>query len=156
MTKQITQNKKHESGRSMIEMVGVLALMGLLTAVAFLLIQSGMVSQKVARTADEINTLVGNVRGIAAEKGDFSNLPLCSNNNAKKLAAAILDPDTVNTSIKAPIGGTYAVCKETSDLTSFYVYIYSMNADDCSMMEMRSYSGGVAECSGRTLKIKYQ
>ena len=56
------QNKKHESGRSMIEMVGVLAVMGLITAAAFVLITSAMRSQKLSRADDDISALAAGVR----------------------------------------------------------------------------------------------
>ena len=54
------QSKKPESGRSMIEMVGVLAVMGLISAGAFVLLRSGMSSQKRNRIQDEI----GNIASI--------------------------------------------------------------------------------------------
>lgn len=153
--------RKYESGRSLVEMVGVLALMGLLTAAAFLLVRSGMMAQKVSRTADEINTLVANVRAIAAEKGDFSVLPDCQDEDESagaSLAAAILDSED-NSEAPAAIGGSYSLCSYDDDgdgvFEEFLVYIYDMNSYDCEMMESRAFSGGTAECSGTSLEIRY-
>lgn len=153
------KNRNQESGRSMVEIVGVLAIMGLLTAAAFALIQSGMTSQKMAKTADEINILVENVRAISGEKGDFSNLPAScgsSNTSGKMLAAAILDPDNNNNTVTATMGGTFMICKDASDSNAFFISIYNMKSKyDCQMMEARAYSGGTATCSGKTLSIRY-
>ena len=158
MTGKIQQN--HESGRSLIEMVGVLALMGLLTAVAFVLVQSGMTAQKISRVADEVNTLVANVRAVAAEKGDFGNLPNCqeAEDIGAPLAAAILDSEK-NSKVESAIGGYYSVCSDncTSGVCEeFWVYIYNMDSSaDCEMLETRAFSGGTAACDGSVLKIKY-
>lgn len=150
------QNNNPESGRSMIEMVGVIALMGLLSAAAFVLIQSGMKAQKISRTADEVSTLVGNVRALAAEKGDFSVLPNCDDDESDigvSLAAAILDSDNTDEA-PASIGGYYSVCATEAD--AFYVYVHDINMLDCETMESRSFSGGTANCTGSVLKIKYE
>ena len=66
--------KNHESGRSMVEIIGVLAVMGLITAGAFALVRSGMASQKRNRAADEIANIVSTIRTLSAGADDFSNL----------------------------------------------------------------------------------
>ena len=66
--------KKYESGRSMVEMVGVLAVMGLITAGAFVLMRSGMATQKRNRAQDEIANIVSTIRTLSAGADDFSNL----------------------------------------------------------------------------------
>ena len=158
---------KNESGRSMIEMIGVLALMGLITAVAFTLIRSTLTSQKVSRTADDINTLAANVRAIFAGSSDFSKLPSRTtnpSNDAKKIAGAILNPNTTTNNATAPIGGTYSVSKD-SDTSKFWVEISGMNFDDCHMMAARSYAesdlgedndGVICGNNGNKLSIRYK
>ena len=88
------KTRKNESGRSMIEIVGVLAVTGLLTAGAFVLITSGMSSQKRRRATDEANTIAQAVRALAADGEDFGNLPGPSatgvNQDGHKLAKALL------------------------------------------------------------------
>ena len=155
MTKHVVQTQ--ESGRSMIEMVGILALMGLLTAAAFVLVQSGMTAQKVSRTADDINTLITNVRAISAERGDFCGIPECSSysTSGANFAGAILDSEN---KVDTPVGGKYSVCY--SDCNTAWVYIYGLPVDDCEMMASRAYSGGIAQCikDGKqyVMKVKYK
>jgi len=78
MKKQIKKTnrvaKKHESGRSMIEMVGVLAVMGLITAAAFVLITSALSSQKLSRIDDDVSTLVQGVRLLYNPSDNFAGL----------------------------------------------------------------------------------
>ena len=96
--------KKQESGRSLVEMVGVLALMGLISVAAFVLIQAGSGSQKRSRATDEIDIIASNVRAMVAQAIDtdkpFSSLPRgteCDedlNTNANNLAKALLKSST--------------------------------------------------------------
>ena len=65
---------RQESGRSMIEMVGVLAIMGMLTATAFALISLGINRQKQARVADDVVTIVSGVRSLLVDYDDFTNI----------------------------------------------------------------------------------
>lgn len=156
MSKQVMRIQKYESGRSLVEIVGVLALMGLLTAASFVLVQSGMTAQKISKAADHISTLIANVRTISAERGDFCGIPNCTeySTSGANLAGAILDSET---KVDTPVGGKYSVCY--SNCNTAWVYIYGLGVDDCEMMASRAYSGGIAECvkDNKTyvLKVKY-
>ena len=138
------KTRNHESGRSMIEIVGVLAITGLLTAGAFVLINSGMASQKRNRAADEINALVTGVRSLAVEAEDFSNLPSVrasddTNSEGAKLARLILKTDGTT-----PFGSDsfYVIGKSSADGDGLYVYIIGFdNVSDCEAMALRSYAG---------------
>ena len=155
------ENRKFESGRSMIEMIAVIAIMGLLTASAFTLIKSGLTSQKIARTADEIDILASNVRAMTAQSIDFSSLPT-TEEEGKTLAKTILK--SVGTESVSPLGGTYYImykeeagsddqCKD-----ALVVGIKSMKeAVFCETMANRSYSIGFCEavCDDKTLEIYY-
>ena len=148
--------RDHQSGRSMIEMVGVLAVSGLLTAGAFVLIQSGMESQKRSRTADEISSLVQNVRSLTAESDSFSKLPAYSSDgaNGKNLAKALLKASTATA--VTPFGGTsyYAITRASGTNAQFIVWV--VGTGDCETMKLRSYSGGSADCDANgALKITY-
>ena len=69
---------RQESGRSMIEMVGVLAIMGMLTATAFALISLGINRQKQARVTDDVVTIVSGVRSLLVDYDDFTNIDKCT------------------------------------------------------------------------------
>ena len=63
-----------ESGRSMIEMLGVLAIMGVITVGAVTMISAAMRSQKRTVLQDEVAQIVTGVRTILGEYDDFSGL----------------------------------------------------------------------------------
>ena len=60
-----------ESGRSMIEMLGVLAIMGVITVGAVTMISAAMRSQKRTVLQDEVAQIVTGVRTILGEYDDF-------------------------------------------------------------------------------------
>jgi len=152
-------NLKHESGRSMIEMVGVLAIMGLLTVGAFVLIKSSLVSQKISRVSDEIDMLVSNVRTMTARNDTFSGLPTAVD-KGKNLAKLLLKSEGVSA-----FGGNYYVMYKTSAGTNnkckkvLVVGIDNMtNETDCKVLAKRSYAdSGFCEavCNSKTLEIYY-
>ena len=139
--------KRTQSGRSMIEMVGVLAVMGLITAGAFVLITTGMQSQKRSRIADEVSAIVTEMQSV-----DLTQLG----------TTASADGTSFLSELKLPTNsgmGNYTVWKNGSN--GFYVGILNMSNKDCSALAMRDWanSSGDATCSGsddaKTLQIPY-
>ena len=63
-----------ESGRSMIEMLGVLAIMGVITVGAIEMIQLAMNTQKRNTVNEEVLQIVTQVRSVFGEYDDFSNI----------------------------------------------------------------------------------
>ena len=143
-TRKVT--KKHESGRSMIEMVGVLAVMGLITAAAFVLITSAMRSQKLSRADDDISALAAGIRLLYNNTDSFEGLQSAN-------VLKVLGFDTV----KAPYGGgnyTVAAAKQTNDNDRFTISFDAGDATTCAGLEGRTWAnGGKAKCNGSTLNI---
>jgi len=149
------QIKKQESGRSMVEMVGVLAIMGLITAGAFVLLSSGYASQKRSRATDEIDVIASNVRAMAAQalKKDvkFATLPAPDDDGkAKGLPQAFLDSEDGAT----PFGGIYMVYTKDEGQT-FTIALADISEKECSAMASRAYSKGTGECTGTTVEITF-
>lgn len=140
-TRKVT--KKHESGRSMIEMVGVLAVMGLITAAAFVLITSAMRSQKLSRADDDISALAAGVRllynnTVTDGKTDFSGINAATSTNTLKVLGF--------ESVKSPYGGVYTVATGT-DTSTFTISFDAGDANACSALKERGWAnGGTAEC----------
>lgn len=133
MKKQI---KKQQSGRSMIEMVGVLAVMGLITAGAFVLISSASSSQKRNRATDDIMEIAAGVRSVYAEHDNFG-----SGIDANILAA-------INKSATGPYAGsTYSVAMSTSSNTQFVVTLSNVPAKDCNGLKIRGFKDATTTCS---------
>ena len=94
---------KQESGRSMIEMMGVLAIMGVITVGAIVAISSAMNMQKHNEVNDEVLQMVTQVRQLFTEYDDFSNI-----NNATIFGA-------IGMSNQNPYGGTYEISVNPSN-----------------------------------------
>ena len=117
-----------ESGRSMIEMVGVLAIMGMLTATAFALISLGINRQKQARVMDDVVTIVSGVRGLLGDYDDFSNID--------NFAA-------MSVSSKNPYGGTYELSVDPYDARQFIIRINGLNKSDCEALVTKAWTGSI-------------
>ncbi len=120
-----TLNKKHESGRSMIEMVGVLAVMGLITAGAFVLISNASASQRRNRVIDDVMNIATGVRSLYAEHDTFP--PITS--------ATVLSALSINAT--SPYNTKYEI-KTASD-TTFLVTVPDMNYNDCSALSIKKW-----------------
>lgn len=156
-TKKIKKaNKKHETGRSMIEMVGVLAIMGLVTAAAFVLITSAMRSQKISRADDDISALVAGVRLLYANGtagfdgiGDVSKATLSTLGYGSVKPVYGKDDTYTLKAIGCGANGTGTDC--------FTISFDTGDAGMCSGLASRSWgNGGAAWCEKDTiLYIKF-
>ena len=158
--------KKYESGRSLVEMVGVLALMGLITAAAFVLIQAGSGSQKRSRATDEIDIIASNVRAMVAQAIDtskpFSSLPkadACGGATADggapvNLAKALLKSQTGATPFDKK--SQYSVYSSDGGAT-FTIELSNIGEDECQSMGTRQYANGRGICceDGKTAAITF-
>lgn len=126
---------RQESGRSMIEMVGVLAIMGMLTAPAFALISLGINRQKQARVMDDVVTIVSGVRGLLGDYDDFSNI-----DNSTIFAA-------ISVSNKNPYGGTYELTVNPANTRQFIVRINGLNKSDCEALITKAWTDSVGYVS---------
>ena len=126
---------RQESGRSMIEMVGVLAIMGMLTATAFTLISLGINRQKQARVMDDVVTMVSGVRGLLGDYDDFSNI-----DNTTIFGA-------ISASNKNPYGGTYELTVDPSNSRQFIVRINGLNKSDCEALVTKAWTDSVGYVS---------
>ncbi len=135
--KQTKKTKKTESGRSMIEMVGVLAVMGLITAGAFVLITSAMSSQKISRVDDDVSAIVAGTRLLYnGQPAGFAGL--------SDVALKTMGFDNV----KNPWGGNYGInssaCSKGGTANEcFTVTIGGFDSEDrCNALMNRTWAGG--------------
>ena len=134
-------NKKTESGRSMIEMVGVLAVMGLITAGAFVLISSAMSSQRISRVDDDVSAIVQGVRLLYNANNNFNGL--------SDDALTVLSFKDV----KNPFGGEYHILSTdastaTQNQARFKVVVTGLGSANAKALQARKWpSGGSAKCA---------
>ncbi len=119
-----------ESGRSMIEMIGVLAIMGALTGVAFVMITDATASQKQRETVDEVAIIVSKVQDLHRGFDDFSVMdgPRILNMMGK---------------VKNPYGGSYDLMVDSSDSRRFIVSINGLDKSECEALSMYAWTDSV-------------
>ncbi len=78
--------KTNESGRSMIEMLGVLAIIGVLSVGGIAGYSKAMMKFKINKTLDQIAMTVTNIRTMYAQQNNYSGL-----NNALAISLGMVD-----------------------------------------------------------------
>ncbi|MBR3510624.1 MAG: type II secretion system protein [Alphaproteobacteria bacterium] len=126
---------KQESGRSMIEMIGVLAIMGIITAGAFVLISTAINTQKRSRVTDDVTAIVSGVRNLLGEYEDFSNI-----DNSTIFGAIAM-------SNKNPYGGTYELAVNPANYRQFIVKVNGLSKTDCEGLVTKAWSDSVGYIS---------
>ena len=122
---------KQESGRSMIEMLGVLAIMGVITVGAIAMISTAMRTQKHNTTSDDVAQIVLGVRQLLGEYDDFSSI-----DNSAIFGA-------IGMSNKNPYGGAYSVSVNPSNTRQFIVEIGGLNQSDCEYLQTKAWTDSV-------------
>lgn len=122
---------KQESGRSMIEMLGVLAIMGVITVGAIGMISTAMRTQKRNTVNDEVIQMVTGVRQLLGEYDDFSHI-----NNATIFGAIGMNP-------KNPYGGNYELAVDPSNARQFIVMIGGLSESDCKYFVTKAWTDSI-------------
>ena len=120
-----------ESGRSMIEMLGVLAIMGVITVGAIGMISTAMRTQKLTTVNDQVVQMVTMVRNLHAEYDDFSNM------NGTTIFGAIA------MSNQNPYGGNYELSVDPSNPRQFVVKIDGLGQSECEALISKAWSDSV-------------
>ena len=122
---------RQESGRSMIEMLGVLTITGVLTVGAVGMISTAMRTQKRNAVNDEVIQMTTQVRTLLGEYDDFSHI-----NNSTIFGA-------IGMTNKNPYGGTYELAVDPSNSRQFIVSITGLNKSDCEYFVAKAWSDSV-------------
>ena len=141
-----------ESGRSMVELIGVLSVMGMITAGAFALIHSGQASRRISRADDDVSNIAMNIRALMAESDDFSNLPGASDLDK---GTKLLDAMSLTTTTPFGSSTTYSVTQNSKDSNGFIVLLNGLSDQDCMTLAQRAWAGSVANasCDGGVLAV---
>ena len=119
--------RNYESGRSMIEMLGVLAIMGVITVSAVQMIGAAMRSQRRTTVQDEVAQMVTGVRQLLGDYDNYSGI-----DNETIFAA-------IGMTNKNPYGGTYKLMANTSNTQQFIVSITGLNHSDCEYFKTKAW-----------------
>ena len=119
---------KTESGRSMIEMLGVLAIIGVLSVGGIAGYSKAMMKYRTNKTIEQISMIVTNIRTLFGSQKSYSALgavgtSASSDNNSSLIAKARLFPDELlngTTGVLAtpnPFGGTIDLVRSNRSIT---------------------------------------
>ena len=108
-------NTNYNSGRSMVEMLGVLAIMGIITIAAAQMIRVAMRSVARNNMQDEVFEIVIGIRDKYGAYDDFSSI----------------DSRTVFADIGQSAQGKYGVTVNPSNTKQFVVSLNNLNTNDC-------------------------
>ncbi len=102
--------KTNQSGRSMIEMLGVLAIIGVLSVGGIAGYSKAMLKFRTNKTLDQIAMMVTNIRTLYSQQTSYSGL---SHSNAYSMG---ITPDEMGTgtSLNDPFGGAVTIEEDTS------------------------------------------
>ncbi|MBR3501454.1 MAG: hypothetical protein IKO06_00950, partial [Alphaproteobacteria bacterium] len=85
--------KNNESGRSMIEMLGVLAIIGVLSVGGIAGYSKAMQKYRINKTIEQMTLIAGNVRTFFASQGNYEGLDSSTDDGRKIIQKAKLVPD---------------------------------------------------------------
>ena len=97
----MTMIKTNESGRSMIEMLGVLAIIGVLSVGGIAGYSKAMNKYKTNKVADNVSMIVTNIRTLYAQQDDFNGL---TNVSAQRMGVV---PDELKTATEGTFSNAF-------------------------------------------------
>ncbi len=110
---------KTESGRSLIEIIGVVAVTGVMTAGAIAIYNSIRHNQRNTIAAAELRQLAKDINMLMGMRGDYTGISV----DYLVKAGALQNPN-------APIGKTWTI-DVGIDKTTFVINIYGMSRGEC-------------------------
>ncbi len=135
------EKMRYESGRSMIEMLGVLAIMGVITYGAIKMIGYAMRMQKQSTVNDEVYQIVVGVRQLLGEYDDFTRI----------------DNSTIFTALamsnKNPYGGNYTVSVNPANFRQFVVTIDGLSDSECKALVTKKWTDSVDGATGNCVSM---
>ena len=138
-----------QCGRSMIEMLGVLAIVGVLSVGGIAGYSKAMTKFKINKTTDQISQIVTNIRTLYAQQTTYNGL-----NFGTAVSMGVV-PDEVGTNNSAtlgtnPFGGQVAIFsagkKDYTDNEAFVIGYGGLPKEAC--VTLATYDWGTAHSSG--------
>ncbi len=142
--------KINESGRSMIEMLGVLAIIGVLSVGGIAGYSKAMNKYKVNSVADQMAMIVTNLRTLYAQQKDYNGL-----DTTAAIGMGVIPDDAIKTSgtgdsitktAENPYGGQIVISdapkKDSTDLGAFYVEYNGISRDACVNLSTSDWGTG--------------
>jgi len=141
----------NENGRSMVEMLGVLAIIGVLSVGGIAGYSKAMNKYKINKTTDQVSMLVANIRTIFSSQGDYEGL---TNEQAIRFGVVPNDMYEVGSSatsdIKNAFNGQVAIIaskartQDTSGNEAFTIEYGGLSQEACVTIATGDWGSGQA------------
>ncbi len=129
---------KNQNGRSMIEMLGVLAIIGVLSVGGIAGYSKAMMKYRINKTIEQITLISGNVRTFFAMQRDYEGLDSSTDDGRKIIQKAKLVPDEMwnedKTALVNAFGGNFSLIsthKSSIDNKAFKMELSSIPEEAC-------------------------
>ena len=144
--------KYNENGRSMVEMLGVLAIIGVLSVGGIAGYSKAMNKYKINKTTDQVSTLVANIRTLFSSQGDYEGL---NNGQAIKFGVVPNDMYTAadtyasNADITNAFGGAVTIeadvaRKDRTEKEAFVITYTGLSSEACVTVATGDWGSGQA------------
>lgn len=145
--------RKNDSGRSIVEMLGVLAIMGVITVMGISGYSQAVGKINRNKVIEDVTRITQEVRGLYAAKSDFyTDIPGGDEDDDLLMKIGFRDVNS-----RHPFGGVYYVTPASAAINgynrTFQVNISGLNAQDCYYFENYGWEGAstldkIGECKG--------
>ncbi len=123
----LAMTENTQSGRSMIEMLGVLAIIGVLSVGGIAGYSKAMQKYRINKTIEQITLIAGNVRTFFAPQRSYEGL---DNRDVIKKAKLVPDEMWDGEFIKDVWGNNLSIMSGSSS-SSFYINLVEISESDC-------------------------
>ncbi len=160
----LLKNKMPESGRSMIEMLGVLAIIGVLSVSGIAGFSKAMESYKTNQCIEQISTIIANVKNLGLRQhGSYKGLSTKAAKKMKLFPEEMMTEKNSDIVLNHPFGGSVEVgtgktlssTKHTAE-TDFLITYYSLPKETCLQIMAKNWGekriGLIAAADTDTMK----
>lgn len=136
--------KNNENGRSMVEMLGVLAIIGVLSAGGLAGYSKAMFKHKLNTTMDQITMLVTNIRTAYGSQGSYSSLSVAGARKLGAIPAVMGTGDTLTNPFKGSItlNGSAVAAENGTAGTAFTVSYAGLPTEACIALATADFGSG--------------
>ena len=136
--------KNNENGRSMVEMLGVLAIIGVLSAGGLAGYSKAMFKHKLNTTMDQITMLVTNIRTAYGAQGSYSSLSVAGARKLGAIPAVMGTSDTLTNPFKGSVtlNGSAVAAEGGATGTAFTVSYAGLPTEACIALATADFGSG--------------
>ena len=144
----MTMLKTNENGRSMIEMLGVLAIIGVLSVGGIAGYSKAMNKFKTNKVADNVSMLVANIKTMYAQQKTYGGLTTTTAHDMGLVPDELVKKSSTTTSYKNAFNGDVEIHAAsstngtTSDSKAFVIYFGGLSKEACITLATNDWGSG--------------